>query len=161
MFYTVASEGWSAGQALWPSAERPGLHRSRAGAEEAAAGRPLLVVSVRYDASRGVVVAQDLAFRIPGGLWTAPAIADDRGVVTVLAPVPAELVSIVGRAEIRVHPGTARPMPEPRPIGSSTNPRAMPSPRSQGLLPLKALRFLQGSASRSPPVGGGRVAPSG
>jgi hypothetical protein len=161
MFYTVASEGWSAGHALWPSAERPGLHRSRAGAEEAASGRSLLVVSVRYDASRGVVVAQDLAFRIPGGLWTAPAIVDDRGVVTVLAPIPAELVSMVGRAEIRVHPGTARPMPQPRPIGSSTASRGISSSEAQGLLPLKARRFMQGSASRSPPVGGGRAAPSG
>jgi hypothetical protein len=161
MFYTVASEGWSVGQPLPASAERPGLYRSRAGAEEVAAGRPLLVVSVRYDASRGVVVAQDLAFRIPGGLWTAPAIVDDRGVVTVLATIPAELVSVVGQSEIRVHPGTAPASPEPRSIGSSTTSCAMASPRSQGLLPLKALRFLQGSASRSPPGGSGRLAPSG
>jgi hypothetical protein len=161
MFYTVASEGWSAGHPLPPSAERPGLHRSRVGAEEVAAGRPLLVVSVRYDAERSVVVAQDLAFRIPGGLWTAPAIVDDRDVVTVLAPIPADLVHMVGRAEIRVHPGTTHPLPRPRSIGSSTTSQAMPSPRSQGLLPLKALRFMQGSATRSPPVGGGRGASSG
>jgi hypothetical protein len=161
MFYTVASESWSVGKPLPPSAERPGLYRSRAGAEEVAAGRPLLIVAVRYDAARGVVVAQDLAFRIPGGLWTAPAIVDDRGIITVLAPIPGELVSLVGRAEIRMHPGTARPLPPPRWSGSSTTSRAMPSPQSQGLLPLKALRFMQGSASRSPPLGGGRAAPSG
>ena len=55
MLYTVANEGWTPGSPLPTSPRRVGLYRTRSEAESVAAGRPLVAVSVRYDAGRGIL----------------------------------------------------------------------------------------------------------
>lgn len=105
MLYTTPKLDWSPGQTLTPSQARAGLFRTRGEAATTAPGRPTLAVAVRFDAARGVVQATPpAALALPGG-WSAPAIVDDRGAVVVFAPVPADLVRLVGPASIRMHAG--------------------------------------------------------
>lgn len=104
MLYTVAGADWSPGLPLTPAETCAGLFRTREAAGRIAPGRPTLAVALRYDATRGLVVAQPPAARdLPGG-WTAPAILNGRGGVTVLATVPSALIRLVGRPRIRMHP---------------------------------------------------------
>ncbi len=120
MLYTIASEAWSPGLPLTPAETPGGLFRTRKAASRIAAGRPTLAVALCHDATRGVVVAQRPAALALGGSWSAPAIVNDSGGVTVLSAVPAALVREVGRPEIRIHPGQADP--RPRPLRQSTGP---------------------------------------
>jgi hypothetical protein len=118
MFYTVASAEWSPERALTPVAARGGLYRSRFEAEAIADGRPTLAVALRYDANRGVVLPQGPVARARAGQWSAPAVMDARGSVTVFAAIPAALVRVVGPVEVRSHSGVLRVVPRPhRPSG--------------------------------------------
>jgi hypothetical protein len=109
MLYTVANEGWTPGSPLPASPRRVGLYRTRGEAESVAAGRPLVAVSVRYDASRGMITPASPAADGHGGDWSAPAIVGPLGGLTALASIPAALVHAVGRPRLRVHAGHRLP----------------------------------------------------
>jgi hypothetical protein len=105
MLYTVANEGWAPGSPLPTSPRRVGLYRTRVEAESVAAGRPLVAVSVRFDASRGIITPASPAPGNLGGAWSAPAVVGPSGGVTALASIPASLVRPLGRPRLRVHAG--------------------------------------------------------
>ena len=100
MLYTIASEHWSAERPLTPAQARAGLYRTRDEAGKVAEERPTLAVAVRYDETRGTVVA------------TAPAIVNAEGGVVALCPIPPALVKQVGPARFRVHRAEASAVPE-------------------------------------------------
>ncbi len=105
MLYTVADANWSLGRPVPPLGARAGFHRMRSSAVTIAAGRPVLAAAIRYDSLRGRVVAHGAGHGGRGGPWAAPATMNDLGAVTVLAPVPADLVRVIGPAELRLHSG--------------------------------------------------------
>ena len=105
MLSTVANDGWTPGSPLPTSPRRVGLYRTRSEAESAAAGRPLVAVSVRHDAGRGIPTPAPPDGGGPGGDWSAPAIEGPLGGWTALASIPAALVHAVGRPRLRVHAG--------------------------------------------------------
>lgn len=107
MLYAIASADWNPGQPLMPADTRAGLTRTRGGAGGPSSGRATLAVALRYDATRGVVVALPPAAGALAGRWSAPAILDESGGVTVLSPIPAALVRVVGNPRIRIHRGHA------------------------------------------------------
>jgi hypothetical protein len=109
MLYTVANEGWTPGSPLPTSPRRVGLYRTRVEAESVAAGRPLVAVSVRFDASRRILTPASPVGGGQGGGWSAPAIVGPLGSLTALASIPATLVHAVGRPRIRVHAGHRLP----------------------------------------------------
>jgi hypothetical protein len=109
MLYTVANEGWTPGSPLPASPSRVGLYRTRSEAESVAAGRPLVAVSVRYDAGRGILTPAPPAGGGPGGDWSAPAIVGPLGGLTALASIPAALVHAVGGPRLRAHAGHRLP----------------------------------------------------
>jgi hypothetical protein len=109
MLYTVANDTWAPGSPLFASETRSGLYRTREEADGIAAGRRLLAVSVRYDATRCVVTSTPPAGREPGAGWSAPAIVGPTGGVTALATIPAALVRPLGPSRLRIHEGHPRP----------------------------------------------------
>lgn len=122
MFYSVATANWTPDRPLTHAVAPAGLLRTRDEARRIALGRPVVAVAVRYDATRCVVSAQGPAARRRVGPWEAPAILDRQGGLTILGAIPADLVRIVGPAELRVHPGHAgipgRRIPSPHLRGS-------------------------------------------
>jgi hypothetical protein len=114
MLYTVANEGWTPGSPLPASPRRVGLYSTRGEAESVAAGGPLVAVSVRYDASQGLITRALPVAGGPGGDWSAPAIVGPVGGLTALASIPAVLVRAVSRPRLRVHAGHRLPR---RPAG--------------------------------------------
>ena len=117
MFYSVAMPNWTPDRPLTHSVAPAGLLPTRDAARRIALGRPIVAVAVRYDATRCIVSAQGPAARRRVGPWEAPAILDGQGGLTILGAIPADLVRIVGPAEIRLHPGQAeilgRQVPSP------------------------------------------------
>lgn len=122
MFYTVANPSWERGSSLPPAMVRVGLSRSRPLANQRTVGGAILAVSIRYDRTRGVVVAEGTHSRGQFGPWSSPAIVDMEGRVMVLACIPAALVREVESPEIRLH--AASSMPGPRLLGSQPPPCA-------------------------------------
>lgn len=118
MLYAVACADWSPGSPLTPAMTRARLFRTRAEPANIAPGHPILAVAARYDSTRGEVIAQKPAARGLDGPWSAPAILDGTGGLTVLAPIPAALVRELGPSKIRVHPGTLGSMPGPHDVSS-------------------------------------------
>ncbi len=112
MLYAVASADWSPGRPLTPGGV-DGLYRCRAEADARSGGRPTLALALRHDPSRGVVVPQGQAARDRVGLWAAPAVVMAGGTLTVLQPIPGDLVREVGPAELRAHPGVVRLLRRP------------------------------------------------
>ncbi|WP_406700076.1 hypothetical protein V5E97_14670 [Singulisphaera sp. Ch08] len=112
MLYTVASWEWTSGEPLTPAMAREGLSRWRPKTDRIAATGPIVAVALRYDGTRGQVVAEGVTARGSCGPWSAPAIVDALGSVMVLAAIPASLVRVIGTAEIRVHPGTRSAVPQ-------------------------------------------------
>lgn len=143
MLYTVANEGWSQGRPLAPTSARGGLRRSRAEAGAFLAGGPTLAVALRYDGTRGMVVAEGIAARGRNGPWSAPAVVDALGGVTVLTPIPAALVRVIGRPEVRTHPGALRVAPRPH-VGAGP-PEGLEAPGSGAARP-------GGHSGRDPPA---------
>lgn len=113
MLYTIASEHWSANRPLTPAQARLGLYRTRDEARQCAEGRPTLAVAVRYDSTRGTVVATPpAALRLGGGAWSAPAFLNEAGGVVALCPIPPALVKRIGPPQFRLHaPEDAVPEP--------------------------------------------------
>lgn len=148
MLYTVACAGWQPGSPLTPASSRSGLFRTRSEARAAAEGRPTLAVALRYDPTRGEVAPQGPSARAAAGPWTAPAIVDTEGRVTVLAAIPADLVRMIGPAEVRAHPGILRLFPRPR---AAQKPPQKPHPARwirPGRYPRSALRPPDGDRPR-------------
>jgi hypothetical protein len=92
MFYGVASPSWKPGQALSPADDL--LFRTRSEAEAFAPGSMAVAVAVRYDPQWRVVRPQGAAARSTAGLWSAPAVGNSLGGVTVLDAIPAGLVRL-------------------------------------------------------------------
>lgn len=133
MLYTIASEQWSANCPLTPAQTRVGLFRTRDEAGKLAEGKPTLAVAVRYDATRGTVVATSPAsFRLAGGNWSAPAFLNDCGGIVALCPIPPALVKQVGPCRLHIHPaqptavpprGSQAPLPPVRAVAGRIAPR--------------------------------------
>ena len=123
MLYTVARMNWAPGDPLTPTAARVGLRRSRG--EARSADGPTLAVALRYDRGRGMVVAEGVSARGPHGPWSAPAVVDAAGVVTVLAEIPAGLVRVVGPPEFRGHSRGLRLVQPPHAVAE---PASIPQP---------------------------------
>jgi hypothetical protein len=113
MLYAVASVDWAPGHPFTPSGGVGGLYRRRAEADARSGGLPTLALALRYDPGRGVVVPQGQAARDRVGLWAVPAVVGAGGAVTVLGPIPKELVREVGPSELRAHPGVVRLLRRP------------------------------------------------
>ena len=120
MLYTIAHEQWSASRPLTPAQARLGLYRTRDEAGRHAEGQPTLAVAVRYDSTRGTVVATPPAsLRLGASAWSAPAFLNDDGGVVALCPIPPALVKRVGPPRFRVH----RPEDAvPEPMGHAAEP---------------------------------------
>ena len=89
MFYSVASPDWKPGQPLTPAGAL--LFRSRAEAEAFAPDAAVVGVTVRYDsAARAVVTAGPAAGG--GSRWSATAVRNKLGGITVFAAIPAASV---------------------------------------------------------------------
>lgn len=131
MLYAIASAEWDPGKPLIPADTRAGLTRRR---DVSPSGRATLALALRYDATRGVVVALPPAAGALSGRWSAPALVDDSGSVTVLSPIPAALIRVVGHPQIRIHPGHAEAPapPHPRRVG---RPAAGSGDRGRGTTP--------------------------
>lgn len=90
MFYGVASPGWEPGRPLSPAGAL--LFRTRSEAESFAPGAPAVAVAVRFDAQRRAVRPRGAAGPATAGAWSAPAVGNTLGGVTVFGPIPAPLV---------------------------------------------------------------------
>lgn len=114
MLYTIATDQWTADHALTPAQARIGLFRTRDEAGKVADGKPTLAVAVRYDETRGTVVATPPAsLRLDAGDWSAPAFVNESGGVVPLCPIPPALVKRVGPPRFRVHSPEAPSVPTP------------------------------------------------
>lgn len=114
MLYTFAGTMWSKGSPLDFSETRQAFYRTRAAAIRAAKGRAIVAVALCFDAVRGEVHARGHASRDASAAWTAPALMDHAGRITVLAVVPAFLVRSIATPSIHVHGGDAQPVRRPR-----------------------------------------------
>jgi hypothetical protein len=90
MFYSVASPDWKPGEPLTPSGAL--LFRTRSEAESFAPEAPAVAVAVRFDAMRRIVRPQGRVARATAGTWSAPAVGNSLGAVTVFGTIPANLV---------------------------------------------------------------------
>ena len=127
MLYTTANEQWSADRPLTPAQTRTGLYRTRDEAGKVAEDRPTLAVAVRYDATRGTVVATaPAAFRLVGGSWSAPAFVNDDGGIVALCPIPSALIKKIGPPRFQIHRGESFAIPAPsEPVLSLTRQTAI------------------------------------
>ena len=90
MFYSVASPGWKPGQPLNPVGAL--LFRSRSEAESFAPDGSTVAVAVRFDERWRVVRPRGSAALSASGPWSAPAIGNALGGLTVFGPIPPGLV---------------------------------------------------------------------
>ncbi len=105
MLYAVANDRWTPGSPLIASQTLTGLYRTRREAASSGPGPRILAVSVRYDATRGVLCLTPPAGRERQTGWSAPAILGTTGGVTALATIPGPFVRALGKLRIRVHAG--------------------------------------------------------
>jgi hypothetical protein len=90
MFYTVASPEWKPGQPMTLSATL--LFRTKAEAESFAPEASTVALAIRFDESRGLVHPHGPVARATAGGWSAPALGNSRGGLTVLGSIPSSLV---------------------------------------------------------------------
>ena len=105
MLYAVANDRWTPGSPLIASETMTGLYRTRREAASSGPGPRMLAVSVRYDATRGVLCPTPPTGRERHPGWSAPAILGTTGGVTALATIPAPFIRALGTSLIRVHAG--------------------------------------------------------
>ena len=89
MFYSVASPDWKPGQPLNPTGSL--LFRTRSEAELFAPEAPTVAVAVRFDPRRCEVVPQGPVASATAGHWSAPAVGNSLGGVSVFGEIPASL----------------------------------------------------------------------
>lgn len=90
MFYSVASPDWKPGQPLTPAGAL--LFRTRSEAESFAPEASAVAVAVRFDEHRRAVRPQGPVASAKAGRWSAPAVGNTLGGVTVFGSIPATLV---------------------------------------------------------------------
>jgi hypothetical protein len=90
MFYSVASPDWKPGQPLTPAGAL--LFRTRSEAELFAPEAPAVAVAVRFDPGRCEVRPQGPVALATVGPWSAPAVSNSLGGVSVFGAIPASLV---------------------------------------------------------------------
>ena len=90
MFYSVASPGWKPGQPLIPAGAL--LFRTKAEAELFAPEAPAVAVAVRFDPRRFEVRPQGPVASATAGNWSAPAVGNSLGGVSVFGEIPPSLV---------------------------------------------------------------------
>ena len=90
MFYSVASPEWKPGQPLTPAGGL--LFRTRSEAELFAPEAPVVIVAVRFDRKRCEVRPQGPVASATVGAWSAPAVGNSLGGVSVFGPIPTSLV---------------------------------------------------------------------
>ena len=90
MFYSVASPDWKPGQPLIPAGAL--LFRTRSEAELFAPEASAVAVAVRFDPARCEVRPQGPVASATAGPWSAPAVGNSLGGVTVFGSIPAALV---------------------------------------------------------------------
>jgi hypothetical protein len=90
MFYSVASPDWKPGQPLTPSGAL--LFRTRSEAESFAPEASAVAVAVRFDARQSMVRPQGPVALATAGDWSAPAVGNMLGGLTVFGAIPANLV---------------------------------------------------------------------
>lgn len=154
MLYTIADANWSPERPLPPLGARAGFYRMRASVVSLAAGRPVLAAAIRYDSLRGRVIAHRAGRDDPGGPWMAPATMNDLGAVTVLAPVPADLVREIGPAEIRLHSGSFPVFPRSHlrtPCGPGAGRRSVSRPTNRTAEPRTLLPIRSEDSQRFSP----------
>jgi hypothetical protein len=114
MFYSVASPGWEPGQPLTPAGAL--LFRTRSEAESFAPGAPAVAVAVRFDGHLRAVRPHGAVDSATDWVWSAPAVGNTLGGVTVFGSIPASLVRPAAEVE-----GTAGGR-----IGAEDEPQAGP-----------------------------------
>ncbi len=117
MLYTVAGAEWSPASSQDLMDSRQVFYRTRSAVLRVARGRPTLGVALRFDAGRGMVFSQGHAPRGAAAEWTAPALSDQDGRVTILASIPGFLVRSIDPPTLRIHPGTVGQARRPRIAG--------------------------------------------
>jgi hypothetical protein len=90
MFYSIASPDWKPGQPLTPSGAL--LFRTRSEAELFAPESPAVAVAVRFDPRRSEVRPQGPVASATAGPWSAPAVGNSLGGISVFGAIPASLV---------------------------------------------------------------------
>jgi hypothetical protein len=98
MFYAVASPGWRPGQPLNPSGGL--LFRSKAEAESFAPEALAVAVAIRYDARRSEIRPQGPVASASAGPWSAPAVANSLGDVSVFGSIPSALIRLASEVEV-------------------------------------------------------------
>ena len=111
MFYSVASPDWKPGQPLSPSGAL--LFRSRSEAESFAPEASAVAVAVRFDPRRSEVRPQGPVASAKAGPWSAPAVGNSLGGVSVFGAIPASLVrpSVEVEALANWRPGSEEDRP--------------------------------------------------
>ena len=113
MLFTCADSECTSASSL--DSSRKGYFRTRSEVARVAPGLPVVAVALSYDPMRGIVSSHRHG-------WTAPALVDDSGCVTILAPIPSALVKAVETPSIRIHTGAAIPRPRPGRVGRAAWP---------------------------------------
>ena len=104
MFYSVASPDWKPGQPLAPAGAL--LFRTEAEAASFAPEAAVVAVAVRYDLKGRAIRPRACGSQVDGA-WSASAVGNRLGGITVFAPIPAAYVRSM--AETRPTCATAAP----------------------------------------------------
>jgi hypothetical protein len=115
MFYSVASPGWKPGQPLNPSGAL--LFRTKAEAELFAPEAPAVAVAVRFDPRRCEVRPQGPVASATAGNWSAPAVGNSLGGVSIFGEIPPSLIRPSVEVESLVN---WRPVVEEDPTGTNS-----------------------------------------
>ncbi|WP_435017131.1 hypothetical protein TA3x_004724 [Tundrisphaera sp. TA3] len=90
MFYSVASPDWKPGEPLTPAGAL--LFRTRAEAEAFSPDSATVAVAVRFDEKKRLIRPQGPVATATAGAWSAAAVANSLGGVTVFGVIPPSLV---------------------------------------------------------------------
>jgi hypothetical protein len=113
MFYSVASPDWKPGQPLTPAGAL--LFRTRWEAELFAPEAPTVAVAVRFDPKQCEVRPQGPVASATAGDWSAPAVGNSLGGISVFGTIPASLVRRSAEVESLAN---WRPTPEDEPAAT-------------------------------------------
>jgi hypothetical protein len=113
MFHCVASPDWTPGRPLAPAGCL--LFRSRAEAAQFAPGLAVVAVAVRFDGRRGLVRPRGSVGSETAGSWSARAVENALGGLTVFEAIPATLVRPSAESEppteVQPRVGDGSPVP--------------------------------------------------
>jgi hypothetical protein len=117
MLYSVASPDWKPGQSLTPTGAL--LFRTKAEAELFAPEAQAVAVAVRFDPRRCEVRPQGPVALATAGPWSAPAVSNSLGGVSVFGAIPASLVrpSVEVETLVQWRPGSDEEPTAPATVG--------------------------------------------